>query len=392
MNQLGAVGVDTVIKQESMLESSAEASHTHIRKPNLAVEIPVPSGNISYANPSSSTAPSAITSAEVVGISSSGKDSVTAVSRSVKKRSRSSGSLHDLSMNANSFGASPRAPLPHLSSFADGSVINNLYYFSGVGSGNNSGANTRLLPALLCHRILNGLLVHGRLSLQSLLSLMPDGGGATTRDHVVQILELLCVLDIVQCMRVKEEAAGTESAVQGSSSRSDMHSTPTSKHTQECVYALKGHAKGNADVPSFSGSLQDSIRAKEANVEAIRKRVAALTKLSNDISGHSSAGSYHLRQKRRQSTMDSNASNAASDADSKAQEGNAGVASAAAPLTRSGSDPWSQRAPLYKHRTDRIAQFKLLVDSFIASNASLQDDPLYRALEQGGLPIGGRFK
>ena len=372
------------------------------RRPQLNVKIPAPLESLNQPNSSTCSAGGApaFQPSTDAGPPSSGQSSVQGsmgpTSRPHKKRARSQGNLTDLSVNGTGYATSPRGPMSFQPS-TDGSLgnsINSLYYFSGGPMGpsgtSNMGANTRLLPALLCHRILNGLLVHGRLSLQSVLSLVPDAASTSSKDHVVQILELLCVMGVVQCMRVKnEDGSGAADLVPTSTAKDTTTAqTPATKHTFDCKYSLMGHAKGiGMDVPMLSGALMDAIRAKEANTKAIRRRISALVRLSNDISGHNAAGSYNLREKKRRTGSAGGEGDAAAGAETDASAGDSATLH-----TRSTIDPLGERPPQHKHRTERMMQLKALVDSFIASNASLQDDHLYRALEQGGLAIGGKHR
>lgn len=316
--------------------------------------------------------------------------SIPAAPRSARKRNRTGSTLSDVSGTGYNI-SSPRAA----SGAGDSSSnISSMLYFGGGQMGysngampNSAGANVRQLPALLCHRVLNGLLVHGRLPLASLLSLVPDTGGSSNRDHIMQILELLCVLGVVQNIVVRVDASSSKNNASEflsstSSSVSSSSSTAT-KQTTESVYALVGHIKGSADVPMLSGKLLEAIQAKDANTIAIRSRVVALMKLSNDISGHNAAGSYNLRQKKRAAMAEGG-----SDDDTD----NMKTASTKTSET-GGADSLSTREPQHKTTTERLAQFKALVDSFLVGDASLQDDHLYRALESGGLTIGtGRYR
>jgi hypothetical protein len=79
--------------------------------------------------------------------------------------------------------------------------------FPSQGGSDGSGFTGKNLSSHLCTRILNSLFIHGRLSLQSLVTLLPDLGNAIIlKEQTIAILEVLEVLGIVKCMKLIEES------------------------------------------------------------------------------------------------------------------------------------------------------------------------------------------
>ena len=98
--------------------------------------------------------------------------------------------------------ASDLAGSSHPRSSSVAADIGDAIYYPQTRNGSYSGAVSghKQLPAQLCHRILNGLLLHGRLSMQSIMTLLPELGTTSSQVRVYVPVTLCISLSLSLCV------------------------------------------------------------------------------------------------------------------------------------------------------------------------------------------------
>ena len=186
-----------------------------------------------------------------------------------RSASASGGDLH-LAGNARSHHS-------RSSSVADSNHTDAIYY-PQTRNGSFSGGHKQL-PAQLCHRILNGLLLHGRLSMQSLMTLLPElGSTSSLRDHAMGILEVLEVLGLVKCIRVDDlEAVRRKKrklAAAGGAGADGSSSKPAAQVKAETEDAALTEEQQEAKQASHEQELLDSQAQAHVKAQALSQAQA----------------------------------------------------------------------------------------------------------------------
>jgi hypothetical protein len=154
--------------------------------------------------------------------------------------------------------------------------------------------------AIITHRILTRLMTEGPLTVAELQGTAFDG---PTRDTVQSILDVLQIFCLVTQLKVQDTAPGTSSspapAAEGNSTATNpadgtSNATATATATADAnsvVYAMAGIAKG----PEYTtlSKLSAVAREKRANAAAVRKRIErlqAIALLDSSVGSGSGSG------------------------------------------------------------------------------------------------------
>lgn len=167
------------------------------------------------------------------------------------------------------------------------------------------------MPAQLCHRILNGLLVHGHLPLQSIISLLPDQGSASAqRDQTIGILEVLEVLGIVKCIRIMEESPDGEPPVMGEAGIASPASAVSEKRRLDAVSHEEAQNEAQVKLQSLQQlqqqhyiltqkqqeDLNKAQRLRVHQINEVLESIRTLEKVKADAEADESARVNHLKQ------------------------------------------------------------------------------------------------